>query len=141
MRGVLASDQMALGEFTKQIAQQALLSATAPKETPAASAQAPENVGTVILGQIQAMQKALRDDEELVLHFHAGAERIRVLDIFLPSPGVAVLRGLDAERATARVVSAVDALQLVVRVAKVPPGVKAARVGLVTPKPKDSTAK
>jgi len=131
---------MALGEFTKQIAQQAILSATAPKETPA-PAQASENVGAVILGQIQAMQKALKDDEELVLHCHAGAERIRVMDIFLPSTGVAVLRGLDAERATVRVVSAVDALQLVVRVAKVPPGVKAARIGLVTAKPKDSSAK
>jgi hypothetical protein len=132
---------MALGEFTKQIAQQALLSATAPKETPAAPAQNAENAGAVMLAQIQAMQKALKDDEELVLHFYAGTERIRVMEIFLPSPGVAVLRGVDAERATARVVAAVDTLQLVVRVAKVPPGVKAARVGLITPKPKDSSAK
>jgi hypothetical protein len=130
---------MALGEFTKQIAQQALLSATAPKEAPA-PVQA-ENLGATIFGQIQAMQKALKEDEELVLLFHAGAEKIRVMEIFLPSPEVAVLSGLDAGRTLARAISPVDSLQLVVKVAKVQPGAKAARIGLVTAKPKDSSAK
>ena len=132
---------MALGEFTKQIAQQALLSATSgPKDAPAAPAQA-ENVGLTIFGQIQAMQKALKEDEELVLLFHAGAEKIRVMEIFLPSPEVVVLSGVDAGRSLARAISPVGSLQLVVRVAKVQPGAKAARVGLVTPKAKDSSGK
>jgi hypothetical protein len=53
---------------------------------------------------------------------------------------VAVLSGHDAERNLTRVISPVDALQLVVKVMKVAPGAKALRVGLVMPKAKDSNA-
>jgi hypothetical protein len=126
---------MALSEITKQIAQQAILSAT---EKPPAQAPALEPAGAVILAQIGAMQKALKEDEELVVHLVGSGEKIRVFEIFLPSPQVAVLTGIDANRAGARVVSAVAALQLVCRTAKVPAGAKAARVNLVTAKAKDS---
>ena len=128
---------MALMDLTKQLAQQALLSAT---QEPAAAATQ-ENPGAVMLGQIGAMQKALKDDEELVVFVHCGAERIRVMEIFLPSPQVAVLSGVDANRAPARVVSAVEALQLVTRTGKVQPGAKPVRVNLVMPKAKDSSKK
>ena len=126
---------MALMDLTKQLAQQALLSAT---QEPAAT---PENPGAVMLGQIGAMQKALKDDEELAVFFHCGGEKIRVMEIYLPSPQVAVLSGVDANRAPARVVSAVEALQLVTRTGKVQPGAKALRVNLVMPKAKDSSRK
>jgi hypothetical protein len=126
---------MAFADLTKQLAQQALLSAT---QEPAAT---PENPGAVMLGQIGAMQKALKDDEELVVFLHCGAERIRVMEIYLPSPQVAVLSGVDANRTQARVVSAVEALQLVTRTGKVQPGAKAVRVTLVMPKAKDSSRK
>jgi hypothetical protein len=66
--------------------------------------------------------------------FHSGAERIRVMEIFTPSRLLAVLSGLDAERNTTRVISPVEALQLVCKVMKVQPGAKAIRVGLVIPK-------
>ena len=123
---------MALGEFTKQIAQQAILSAT---EKPAPASAAPlEPAGAVILGQLGAMQKALKEDEELVVHLLTGGEKIRVFEIFLPSPQVAVLSGIDSSRAGTRVVSAVAALQLVCRTAKVPAGAKPARLNLVTAK-------
>ena len=129
---------MALGEFTKQIAQQAILSAT---EKPSPSpAPAVEPAGSVILGQLSAMQKALKDDEELVVHLLSGSEKIRVFEIFLPSSQVAVLSGIDANRAGTRVVSAVAALQLVCRISKVPAGTKAARLNLVTAQSKDSKA-
>ena len=60
---------MALADLTKQIAQQALLSATAPsKEPPAVSTDA---LGGVILGQIAAMQKQLKDDEELLVYLQS----------------------------------------------------------------------
>src|SRR5580704_17050704 len=96
---------MAFADLTKQIAQQALLSATTPsKEAPAAPVDA---TGAVILGQIGAMQKQLKDDEELVVTFEQGLERIRVLEIFLASPGVAVLIGPDPNRSLTRVVAAV----------------------------------
>ena len=125
---------MALGDFTRQIAKEALLSATAPapKEQPAAGAA--ENLGATIFSQIQAMQKALKEDEELVVLFGNGAERIRVMEIFLPSRQIAVLTGPDADRSLTRVISPVAALQLVCKVAKAPAGAKPVRVNLVTPK-------
>jgi len=55
-------------------------------------------------------------------------------------PTVAVLIGPDANRAVTRVVAAVASLQLVCKTAKVAAGAKAARVGLITPKAKDSSA-
>jgi hypothetical protein len=133
---------MAIGEFTKQIAQQALLSATsAPKETPAAPADA---AAAAILGQIAAMQKQLKDDEELVVTFHQGGERIRVMEIYVPAPQVVVLIGLDANRALTRVISAPGALQLICKTAKAAQGAKPIRVALVTAsatqRPKDSNA-
>ena len=125
---------MALADFTKQLAQQALLSATSPAKEPAAPAQK-ESVCAVMLAQINAMQKALKEDEELVVLFHSGAEKIRVMEIFVPSWQVAVLKGFDADRNPARVVSPAERLQLVCKMVKAPPGVKPARVSLIAPKP------
>jgi hypothetical protein len=130
---------MALADLTKQIAQQALLSATAPspKEAPPAPV---DNPGNTILGQIAAMQKQLKDDEELVVTFQQGMERIRVMEIYLASPSVVVLIGPDAHRAVTRVVAAVASLQLVCKTAKALAGSKPVRVGLITPKAKDPAA-
>lgn len=129
---------MALGEFTKQIAQQALLSATtASKEAPAAPA---DPTAAAILAQIAAMQKQLKEDEELLVLFQQGQERIRVMEIYVPSPHLFVLIGLDANRALTRVVTAAAALQLICKTAKVAPGAKPMRVGLVNQRPKDSNA-
>jgi hypothetical protein len=126
---------MAIGELTKQIAQQAILSATAKEPAPAPQPQGQaENSASVVLGQIAAMQKALKDDEELVVTFQSGGDRLRVMEIFTPSRNVVVLSGVDAERRGARAICGVEALALVCRVAKVPAGTKATRVGLVAPK-------
>lgn len=127
---------MALVDLTKQLAKEALLSA-ASKE-PAPAQPQPDNIGSIILGQLSAMQKALKEDEELVVWFENGVEKIRVIDVIMPSWRLAVLSGLDADRHLTRVISPVDALQLVTKVMKLQPGAKAARVGLVMPKPKDS---
>jgi hypothetical protein len=129
---------MAIGEFTKQIAQQALLSATAaPKEAPAAAA---DPTASAILAQIAAMQKQLKEDEELIVAFHQGPERIRVMEIYVPAPQVVVLIGLDANRALTRVISAPAALQLICKTGKAAPGAKPLRVALVNRKPNDSSA-
>jgi len=125
---------MAFVDLTKQLEQQALLSAT---QEPPPAPPAPENPGAVILGQVGAMQKNLKDDEELVIYLQSGAERLRVMEIFLPSAHVAVLTGIDANRVVARVVSAVGALQLLVRTGKTQPGNKPVRINLVMPKSKD----
>jgi hypothetical protein len=125
---------MALGELTKQIAQQALTSAMSKEPEKAPGPPPVENPAGVVLGQIAAMQKALKEDEELVVTLHTGGERIRVMEIYAPSRLMAVLSGQDAERNLTRVISAVEALQLVCKVMKVAAGAKPARVGLVTPK-------
>jgi hypothetical protein len=86
------------------------------------------------------MQKALKEDEELVVWFQNGSERIRVIEVIMPSWRLAVLSGLDADRNLTRVISPVESLQLVAKVMKLQSGAKPTRVGLVTPKPKDSSA-
>jgi hypothetical protein len=125
---------MAFVDLTKQLAQQALQSAI---QEPAPAVPAADNPGAVVLNQIGAMQKALKDDEELVIYLQSGAEKIRVMEIFLPSAQVAVLTGIDANRVMTRVVSGVAALQLLVRTGKAQPGSKAVRINLVMPRSKD----
>ncbi|MEI9977005.1 MAG: hypothetical protein WDO73_36100 [Ignavibacteriota bacterium] len=124
---------MAFVDLTKQLAQQAIQSAMSD---PPPAAPSPDNPGASILHQIGAMQRVLKEDEELIIHLQHGDEKIRVMEIFLPSPQVAVLTGVDANRVMTRVISAVAALQLVVRTGKAPAGAKAVRVGLVVPKGK-----
>lgn len=133
---------MALVELGKQLAQQALSDVITGKEkekdAPAAPpAAAP--MGLVIFGQIQGMQKALKEDEELVILFQSGVERIRLIEIFLPSPAVAVLTGHDNSRNLTRVICPVDSLQLFCKTMKVSAGAKPVRVNLVIPKAKDSS--
>ena len=124
---------MAIGEFTKQIAQQAILSATS-KEAPPSGAPQPENPSGVVLGQIAAMQKALKEDEELLV----TSQGVRVVEIFAPSRQMIVLTGHDADRTLTRIIAGVESLQLVCRVVKAQAGAKPLRISLVTPKPKDS---
>jgi hypothetical protein len=125
---------MALGEFTKQLAQQAILTATKEPSAPTAAAQ-PDGQGAVILAQVNAMQKALKEGEELALTFQNGNERIRVFEIYFPSWQVAVLSGVDSDRSFVRVIVSTAALQVAARVARSQPGAKPARITLVGPKP------
>ena len=129
---------MALVDLTKQLAKEALLSATADPKPAAPAAPVVENLGAIVMGQIHSMQKGLKDDEELVVWFSNARETLRVMEIFLPSPKLAVLSGHDPDHNLTRVISPVEALQLVVKVMKVAAGCKALRVGLVMPKAKDS---
>ncbi len=123
---------MALGEFTKQIAQQAILSATTKEPAPPPGPGQPENVTGTFLAQIAAMQKALKEDEELAVYYHSGAESIRVLEVFAPSRQVVVLTGTDSARTLARVIAAAESLQLICKIAKTTG--KPVRVNLVIPK-------
>src|SRR5579859_1549798 len=136
---------MALGALTKQIAQQALLDSLRPADAaqvsesiktarPAAGAGG-ENVCAVILGQIQAMQKAVKEDEELVVLLHNGLETMRVLEIYVPSWNVAVLTGIDTERNLTRVIAPSENLQLICKMMKMQAGAKPVKVALIAPKP------
>src|SRR5690242_20326161 len=118
---MIGSTQMALGELTKQIAQQAILSATSKEP---AAPPPPEGASGTILNEIARMQKALKEDEELAIFFQSGTERIRVMEIFMTSRQVAVLSGTDAERHMTRVIAPVESLQLICKIGKVPPGAK-----------------
>jgi hypothetical protein len=125
---------MALVDLTKQLAKEALGNQVKeildPEKAPAAQ---PEKMHAVILGQIQAMQKALKEDQELVVLLNGAAGTIRVLEIYVPSPQVFVLTGVDGEKNVTRVISPVESTQLVCKVMKVAAG-QAAKVGIVVPK-------
>jgi hypothetical protein len=132
---------MALGSLTKQIAQQALLDSLRPADAAQVSeslkttrAAGGENVCAVILGQIQAMQKAVKEDEELVVLLHNGLETIRVLEIYVPSWNVAVLTGIDTDRNLTRVIAPSENLQLICKVMKTQAAAKAVKVSLIAPK-------
>jgi hypothetical protein len=124
---------MAIGEIAKQLAQQALVDQVAPK--PPAPAQV-ESVGSIMLGEIQAMQKACKEDEELVVLFRSGPETVRVLEFIVPSWQVLVLAGLDEAKNITRVVSSPESVALVCKVIKAPPPAKPARVTFRFPRTK-----
>src|SRR5580704_2609916 len=99
---------MALGNLTRQLAAQAIgdkvndlvdslgsPEAARTDKTPAALA---DPIGAVMIGQIQAMQKALKEDQELVVLCSTGTEALRVLEIYNPSRDVLVVTGIDADR-------------------------------------------
>jgi hypothetical protein len=126
---------MALGEFTRQLAQQAINNQVADLlDTPGAAA-APQGIGPTIFAQVQAMQKALKDDQELVVLLHLRSETLRIVEIFAPSWQVAVLTGIDANKNIARVVSPFESVQLVCKPVKAaPPPAKPLRINFIVPK-------
>ncbi len=135
---------MAVVGLPKQIAQQAVLDALRPSDTAQVSeslknarAAAPpgDTLGATILGQIQAMQKAAKEDEELVVLLHNGLETMRVLEIYVPAWNVAVLTGIDAERNLTRVILPMESLQLICKVMKLQTGAKAVKLAVIAPKP------
>ena len=128
---------MAFGEITKQLAQQALGDKIKDAlDPPAKPAPAPETTGAIILAQLQAMQRALKPDEELVLLCNTGAETIRIFEVFLPSPQVFVLTGADGGKNVTRIIWNADSLQLVCKVMKALDPTRPVRIGFVTPNPK-----
>jgi len=141
---------MGFGDLTKQLAKEAIESqmkdalglrpTEAPKApeapTPAPVPAAPESPGVTILRQLQAMQTALKENEELAVLFHNGLEILRVNDFILASPQIIVLAGIDAEKNITRVISPAESLQLTCKVVKTPAGAKPVPIRFITPKPK-----
>lgn len=127
---------MALGSLTKQLAAQALgNSLDSMLEKPAAAIQ-PDSLAAVILAQVQAMQRALKDDQELTVRAKAGVEDLRILEIYVPSEQVLVLTGLDGDQNVTRLIAPVESVQLVCKVKKVDAGAKPVRITFLTPKRK-----
>jgi hypothetical protein len=130
---------MPFGDLTRQFAEHAigkstkeLLGESLGGEKPASVPA--DSVGAVMIAQLQAMQKPLKDDEELVVSCELGREAVRVMEIFIPSWNVAVLIGFDSSKAVTRVVAPFETLRLVCKVAKVAPPAKPSRIRVVTPK-------
>src|SRR5262249_35793376 len=107
----------------------------AKQDKPAPTA-AGEPLGAAILGQIQAMQRACKEDQELVVLCNAGLETLRVLEFYAPSGQLLVMTGIDTSRNVTRVISPVESVQLVCKVMSVQAGSKPARVNFINPKPK-----
>ena len=105
------------------------------QEKPATPAPG-ETLGSVIVGQVQAMQRACKEDQELMVLCGAGLDTMRVLEIFAPTWQVLGMTGIDTERNITRVISPVAAVQLVCKVVSVEAGAKPARVSLIIPKAK-----
>jgi hypothetical protein len=131
---------MALGELTRQLAKQAIADQVTDILDPAKPAKAPsggpvDNLSAVIVGQVQAMQKALKEDQELAVYCHTGNETIRATDIIVPGQ-VLVITGFDKDRNLTRVITPAESVQLTCKVLKVQPGATAARVNFIQPKAK-----
>ena len=108
-----------------------------PTET---SQSSPADVGAIIVGQIQAMQRPLREDQELCVTFRAGDEMLRVTEILVPNAQVLIFVGADAQGNVTRVISPVDMAQVVCKVKPVSPGAGPVRVNVLTPKPQPKPA-
>lgn len=93
-----------------------------------------DNIGAIVIAQVQAMQKSLKDDQELIVLYATGLETVRVLEIYAPSWRVVVLTGIDAGKVITRVICPVESLQLVCKPMPVQAGAKPARLRFVTPK-------
>lgn len=105
----------------------------AQSSKPAAPPEA--SIGSIILGQIQAMQNALKEDQELVVLCNTGLETLRIFEIYVPAFKVAVLTGVDSDKVVTRFVCPVEALQLTCKPMPVQQDAKAVRVRLVAPPP------
>ena len=131
---------MSLGEFTKQLAKEAIgnqmkdvMGAARPAEVAEA---VPGHLGALLLGQVQAMQNALKEDQELMVSCVVGAETIRITELFSPAAGVLVLTGLDKDKNVSRIVTSASAVQLLCKPAQAAAGTKGARLRFVIPRPK-----
>jgi hypothetical protein len=133
---VLASQAM---ETTKKSVMDAVIPPD-PKARPAEpSAPKPAaviDIGAIILGQIQAMQRPLRDDQELQVSLAAAHDVLRVNEVFVPHQAVIVFSGVDHLGNVTRVILPADQVQLVCKIVPVTPGNIARRVNIIPPKPR-----
>jgi hypothetical protein len=125
-------------DTAKNTVKDAVLQPDAPKVAtpqPPAQQSASPDTGGLIVAQIQAMQRPLKEDQELAVTFRAGNEMLRVTEIFVPSAHILVFAGLDPAGHVTRVITPVDAAQVICKVMPVSPGANPIRVNVLTPKP------
>jgi hypothetical protein len=141
---------MNIGSIGKALAGQAIEStknAVLAPAKPAESGQtqkstppATPDIGALILGQIQAMQRPMKEDQELAVLVRAGDDMLRVHEVFVPNNQVLVFAGYDSHGAVTRLISPADEVQVVCKVISVQPGASPLRVNILTPKPRPEPA-
>jgi hypothetical protein len=137
---------MTIGSLGKVLANQALESTKntvmdavrpdPPKPAPLpVSTVAARDTGAAIIGQIQAMQRPLHDDQELAIFIRALDDTLRVTEIFVPNAEVLVFAGIDPQGNITRVIAPVETAQITCKILKVQPGATPSRVNVLTPRP------
>ena len=133
---------MSIGAITKQLATEALgnqmkevMEGLRPGDSPA-PAPAAESLCAIVMAEVQAMQQALKEDQELLVQCTVGSTTLRVLEFYAPSARLLVITGVEGERGIARIISPVEAVQLVCRPVAVKPDGKPVRVRTVPSKAK-----
>jgi len=122
-------------ESTKNSVMDAVRTPAPPKPAESKPAAAAPDTGAAIVAQIQAMQRPLKEDQELAVLFRAGDEMLRVNEIFVPNPEVLVFAGVDSNGNITRVISPANVAQVVCRILRVAPGATPSRVNVLTPRP------
>jgi len=107
-----------------------------PATSAAKPAAAGVDVGAIVLAQLQAMQKPLRDDQELQVWVRAAHEVLRVNEVFVPHHAVLVFSGMDNQGNVTRILLPAEQVQLVCKIVPVLTGFTARRVNVLTPKPR-----
>jgi hypothetical protein len=121
-------------ENTKNTVLDAVRTPDPPKATSAEAARPAIDTGATILGQIQAMQRPMSPEHELLVTLRAGDEILRVTEIFVPNTHVLVFAGTDAAGNVTRLITPVETAQVVCKIVKVAPGANPVRVNILTPK-------
>jgi hypothetical protein len=80
---------------------------------------------------VEAMQKKLKKDEQLLIYHNAGGQPILITSVGFQNPSMIVLNGLDAMGDECRVLSHMTSIQLVVRVIKVDKQQKRRHIGFM----------
>jgi hypothetical protein len=126
-------------ESTKKSVIDAVNPADAAKAAKPAEATLPD-LCAIIVGQIQAMQRPLGENQELAVTFRAGDEMLRVTEILVPNAQLLIFVGADAEGNVTRVISPAETAQVICKVKPVTAGMKPVRVNVLTPKPQPKPA-
>ena len=92
-----------------------------------------ESVQEVIRRHVDALQEKLARDEELQVFCIEGTEKIRVQQIGYPNWHVVILIGTDGEGNSTSIITNINSVKLVCKVAKVKPPQKPYHVGFVQP--------
>ncbi len=129
-------NSMSIVNLTKQLAEQTISKQikNAVDPTPEKIEKPEPSYGELLIGQLQSMQKALKEDQELNITCAAGNETVRVLEIYVPAWPLLVMTAANSEKNIVRVISHAQAAQFTCKVVKVPAEAKPARLNFVLPK-------